>query len=659
MAINRITGFSGAIDIDATVKKLMDAENIPLDKLKQQKQTLDWQTQQYRDMNSLMGDFRNLIVGGVGLQSTFNAKTVSSTNDSIVSAVSKGGSSNTVNTIDSITQLATSARWTSSTAIAKQDSTPIVATDKLSSFSFASGLNVNGPLTLNFNTIQPDGTKSATPIQIKIDGTTDSLNDVVTKINNSNLGVSAFYDNVTQKVVFTNKNTGAGAQIIANDSDTTNFLSNLGFASTAIWASATAITKSDKTPVVANDPLNSYSFASGNTVNGPLTLSFDTVQPNGTKSSSPIKIDIDGTDSLNSVIDKINSSDLGVKASYDSVSQKVVFTNKNTGSGAQIIANDSDTTNFLNNLGLGSTPSKTDPSQFVLNIGSVLNMDSVIKDGKETVGVDSNFTINGLTTSRKSNTFSLGDVTYTLKQTSPSPVTISTATDTQSVFDSVKAFVDKYNDLIQKMNDKINETHDRNYPPLTDAQKSAMKDADITAWQNQAQTGLLHNDSILSGVLNTMRSQLYSPVSGLSSAVNQLSQIGITTSTNYLDNGKLIIDENKLKQAITNDPTSVSNLFTANGATTGAPSSQQGLAIRLKNSLQSAIDSVALKAGKASYGPSMYSLGRNMTDLDTRISNLQDHLTQVENRYYTQFNAMDQAIQNANSQSASLAQYFK
>lgn len=39
--VNRITGFSGIMDIDGTVKKLMDAQRIPLDKLKGQKQVME------------------------------------------------------------------------------------------------------------------------------------------------------------------------------------------------------------------------------------------------------------------------------------------------------------------------------------------------------------------------------------------------------------------------------------------------------------------------------------------------------------------------------------------------------------------------------------------------------------------------------------------
>ncbi|MBP0726726.1 flagellar hook-associated protein 2 [Bacillus sp. RG28] len=530
MVVNRTTGFSGAIDIDATVKKLMDAERIPLDKLQQQKQTLQWQTDQYRDINLALDDFRSSIVTGVGLQSTFNAKTVTSSNESIVSAVSKGGTSNTINSIDSITQLATSTRWNSG-VISKKDTSLMQSTSLISELDPA---NYANPFSLQFDVIPPGSPAGTTPtlVKIDIDPTKDTMQDVVNKMNNSALGVSAFFDDKTGKMVLTNNNTGAGGSIVAHDTDST--------------------------AAIAPDPT---------------------------------------------------------------------------------------TVDFMNTL------------NFSVGVNGELNTPLANQ------GQDAKFTINGLPTSRSTNTFSIGDVTYTLKQTytpgSPAPITVSTTTDTQKIFDSVKAFVDKYNDLIKKINDKVTEPKYRDFPPLTDAQKAAMKDTDITNWQNKAQSGLLRSDSVLTGVLNTIRTQLYAPVNGLPGAVKQLSQIGITTSSNYLDNGKLIISEDKLKQAITNDPASVSNLFTGIGTTDSTPSDQQGLATRLKTSLKSTIDSIAQKAGKASYVSSMYLLGKSMTDLNTRISNFQDHLTQVENRYYTQYNAMDQAIQKANSQSTSLSQYFK
>lgn len=194
----------------------------------------------------------------------------------------------------------------------------------------------------------------------------------------------------------------------------------------------------------------------------------------------------------------------------------------------------------------------------------------------------------------------------------------------------------------------MSEKRYRDYQPLTDEQKEAMKEDQITKWEEKAQSGLIRSDSILTGVLDKMRIDLSTPVSGITTAFKTLSSIGITTSTIYTDNGKLMIDESKLKDAISNDPNAVANLFSATGTT----SSENGFANRLKDSLKGAIDSIAKKAGKASYVQSMYSLGRDVSELSTRISKFEVRLSEIETRYYNQFNAMEQAIQRANAQSS-------
>nr|WP_200908438.1 flagellar cap protein FliD N-terminal domain-containing protein [Rossellomorea vietnamensis] len=61
MADMRIGGLASGMDTDQIIKDLMKAERIPLDKLEQKKQYLEWQRDDYRDMNKMVFDFSNLI----------------------------------------------------------------------------------------------------------------------------------------------------------------------------------------------------------------------------------------------------------------------------------------------------------------------------------------------------------------------------------------------------------------------------------------------------------------------------------------------------------------------------------------------------------------------------------------------------------------------
>lgn len=66
---------------------------------------------------------------------------------------------------------------------------------------------------------------------------------------------------------------------------------------------------------------------------------------------------------------------------------------------------------------------------------------------------------------------------------------------------------------------------------------------------------------------------------------------------------------------------------------------------------------IETKAGKTTHTDSQYSLGKSLIDMNTRISNFQRRLEDIETRYWKQFTAMEQAISKANSQSGYLSQF--
>ena len=74
----RISGLASGIDTDTMVKQLMQAERIPLDKLKQNKQTLEWKRDDYRSINTLLTNFRQDVFN-MKLSSSYRSRTTSST----------------------------------------------------------------------------------------------------------------------------------------------------------------------------------------------------------------------------------------------------------------------------------------------------------------------------------------------------------------------------------------------------------------------------------------------------------------------------------------------------------------------------------------------------------------------------------------------------
>lgn len=55
-------------------------------------------------------------------------------------------------------------------------------------------------------------------------------------------------------------------------------------------------------------------------------------------------------------------------------------------------------------------------------------------------------------------------------------------------------------------------------------------------------------------------------------------------------------------------------------------------------------------------GASSYSIGKNLNSISTEITDMQDRLNTIENRYYSKFSAMDSAIQKMNEQASYLSQ---
>lgn len=132
--------------------------------------------------------------------------------------------------------------------------------------------------------------------------TTDSLNDVVNRINQSNAGVGAVFNDITERIEFL-QNTLGSAPTIDLQGDTSNFLQAMKLSGAAVAAGIDAESDQAFADVAAFTSVQTGDIL----VNG-----------------QQISIDV-ATDSLSSVIDKINASQAGVVASFDSQSQKVLI----------------------------------------------------------------------------------------------------------------------------------------------------------------------------------------------------------------------------------------------------------------------------------------------------------------------------------------------
>ncbi|NPV72550.1 MAG: flagellar hook-associated protein 2 [Pelotomaculum sp.] len=349
-----------------------------------------------------------------------------------------------------------------------------------------------------------------------------------------------------------------------------------------------------------------------------------------------------GTDNIYSVVSAINAAGLGISASYDATLNRFFLTTTSTGAAAKIkVTNDTD--DFLADAaGAGGSKLKL----LLKNDGTVYaGQDAVFSFGDAA----------GLTSS--TNTVTVNGITLTLKQGGGASSTVTVSNDTDAVFNAIKDFVSAYNDLIGKINGKLSETRYSDYLPLTDEQRKELTDEQEKKWEEKARSGLLRNDSLLESIVIKMRMTMSAVVPGLSAGegYNSLAGIGITTGS-YSEKGKLYIDEDKLKEALQKDPEGVMNLFTKSSDVY----SEKGIAARLYDDVNNGITLISEKAGSDSSYTSVdnSAIGRRIKQIDEEIDRMEDRLAEMEDRYWRQFTALEQAVSRMNAQSAWLFQQF-
>lgn len=242
-------------------------------------------------------------------------------------------------------------------------------------------------------------------------------------------------------------------------------------------------------------------------------------------------------------------------------------------------------------------------------------------------------------------------------------VTMKASSDTQAAKEQIMEFVEKYNEIVDEFNKQLKETKYRDYPALTSEQRKDMSEHEQKIWDEKAKSGLLRNDQILREGMSNMRSTFLNPVDGLNDElINSLSKIGITTSKDLKDNGKLVIDDKKLDEALAKDPDQVHKLFAQDGEVKRDASGKviedtRGIAWRLRDSMKDMTTQIEKKAGKDGGVNNTFSLGKKIVEADDRIKTLQAKLKDIEARYWKQFTAMEKAIQKANEQAGMFAQF--
>ncbi|WHH58752.1 flagellar filament capping protein FliD [Petroclostridium sp. X23] len=617
----RITGMASGLDVDTIVEELMTAEKVPLNKLYQKKQLAEWKRDNYREISNALRAFSDEYFDILNSdsymlsQSTYKKYTSVVSDNTVVSVTANAEAEAGTHSI-TVSNLATAAIYKSSSAVTKA-----IAGSSAADFSAANGKSF---------ILTVDGTKKTIDID---DSNTDisSLQQAVDDaIGTGKVLVSDTVGDGTGYLTFSAvENSGVSKITLSEGTD--GVLSALGFSDDDNLCNR--LKTSDTLESICANMQNIFSFND----DGNIAISI-----NGTD------FEFDKDTTLSSMMSKINSSDAGVRMTYNETKDIFMLMAITTGAGKDNIQLSESGSTFLEN--------------------------ACVTDFTE--GEDAVIILDGEKHTRSSNSITQDGVTYKLLSESTEEQTVGLSLDTDGIYDKIKSFIDDYNALINTINDKISEEYDSDYPPLTDDEKEAMTDDEIELWENQAKTGLLENDSTLQKILDDMRWALYQSVEGSSL---HLSSIGITTTSNYEDKGKLEVDETALKKAIENNPEAVANLFSKKSesypGTTSARTldssqrsirqSEEGLIYRIYDVLQDNISTMRNNSGKKGTllekagiegDTSSYSnfITDQIEDYEEEIDEMLDKLDDKEDQYYEKFSNMETYINQMNSQLSSI-----
>lgn len=639
--VNRIGGLASGMDIDAMVAKLMKAERMPMDKLFQKKQIAEWQRDAYRSINTKLKTFSDFSFDNILLSSNFLKKTASVSGGSSDKVSIKAGAGAAGNLeIQSVTKLASNAK---TGVMNVSDTTHRLATadDTLSAIGVSEGGSIKFKVT--------DDKGNVTEKEITFT-TSDKISDFVKRMNEEGLKDAKF--NATTGRIFAGNNVEVASQTNAE---------KLGF--------------SKKGESTAQFVAGGGNSAKSNTLLGELgledgSLTFNVIQSNG--ETKQTKISYSKSDTIESFINNLNRSGAGVTALFSN--GKLTIGANNSGktsdgstSSIQVLKDgdgdgndDANVSALLGKLGFGAAETGHTKDNSVATFDLTNVVDNGVRVGQE--GENAIYKINGLDMESASNLVNVSGYEITLKgeftESTANTVSVKSTHDIDHMVDKIKEFVNKYNELIGGINDQLKETKYRSFAPLTDEQRKDMSENEQKLWDEKAKSGLLRSDSLLRQGMSDIRYAIGGHVGGFGDgAYNALSAMGITTTSNYSDGGKLQIDENQLRKALTEDPERVISTLTQQGEKKSDGTDTRGIVQRLRSAITDFSQSIEKKAGRATMTDQQYALGKELVGINQRMDTWKTKLENIEARYWKQFSAMEKAINKANEQSSMFAQF--
>ena len=357
---------------------------------------------------------------------------------------------------------------------------------------------------------------------------------------------------------------------------------------------------------------------------------------------------------VNDLVNAINNSSAGVKATFIESSGTFMFFDKDTGADSEVKLNDTANRMFGGDDGTeGTHTAGKDTIMYVSYGGS----DPVkVTSHTNTVDVDGlKVTASGVFGNIQ--TDESGNVTsYDVSAS----VSFTASSNVDKVTEKVKSFIEAYNALVEEVNTNVTTRPNRDYAPLTEDQEDEMTEAEIEKWNKKAKEGIIYNDSEVRDFADSLHGMV---TSFLNSGIkySDLKEIGITMSDDHADGGQLQFDEDKFRAAMESDPEKVEKIMCGS-------SENKGLGNVINEKFTPYATRYATRNGN-SYGRLIEIAGsdkltltaknnqiyRQIEEYNEQIKKWESKKKTEEDRYIKQFANLEKLINSMNSQANYLA----
>ena len=582
---------SSVVEIDEAVSQIIQYEREPIEELEADKEKYSLKNTALSDVDSSLEALQSKLES-LTSESVFKSNKATTSNSSIATATASTDAVQTVYQVQ-VLQLAQVAKITSSASVNLSDGT--YATLQSGEEINASG---GGAVTVNPNVTFASGTaavgfdssKTVVSGSFKVNDATitvtgsDTIYTILSKINSSSAGVTATFDATSDSITLTSSEYGTGQEISLSE-DSSGFLEAVKLTETG---GNPPPVFTDGTRSDFYDSLSQTSLVSGTSkvVDGYFTINDITFKVNTQ------------TDSLYSVLNKINNSKAGVSAFYDDVTGKVTLSSRETGEDIYI---SNDTSKFLENINVMDQSGDLDGSAGTAHYE----------------GTSAQVLINGELLTRDGNSFDLGGTTFNLQSTGSAKVNV--AHDTQKAVTAVREFVTQYNSTLDTIGAKL-------------------------------KTGLKGERSIVN-LKRKLQQAIFQTVNNEGS-LTRLSEVGLSlVSTGGYGLGRLKFTQSDFLEALSDNKDDVFNLFASD--TDGDESHDDTGFVNITNSY---LDSFT-KSSDGLLAIKTSSNSKTMERIQKRIEKEEEKLAEREDELRAQYEELNAAVALMDQQTQSLSTF--